>query len=64
MVIPHQLSVLRIVNHRPKWYNMICGYNINDKAKLAKGILESQIVMLGCEIGLKLKNVLNRVFSI
>jgi dephospho-CoA kinase len=28
------------VNHRQEWYEAICEYNKNDKAKLAKGILE------------------------
>jgi hypothetical protein len=37
------------VNHRAEWYNMICGYNINDKAKLAKGILE----ITDCYVGMR-----------
>ena len=37
------------VNHRAEWYNMICGYNINDKAKLAKGIL----AMADCYVGMR-----------
>lgn len=28
------------VNHRDEWYNAICEYNINDRARLAKKILE------------------------
>lgn len=28
------------VNHRAEWYNMICEYNKNDKARLAKDILK------------------------
>jgi dephospho-CoA kinase len=28
------------MNHRPEWYQMICDYNKDDRAKLAKGILE------------------------
>jgi len=27
------------VNHRAEWYNMICDYNKDDRAKLAKSIL-------------------------
>ena len=27
------------VNHRQEWHNLICDYNKEDKARLAKGIL-------------------------
>jgi hypothetical protein len=33
------------VNHRSEWYDMICEYNLNDKAKLAKGILEITVML-------------------
>ena len=37
------------VNHRSEWYNLICGYNLEDKAKLAKGILEHA----DCYVGMR-----------
>jgi dephospho-CoA kinase len=37
------------VNHRAEWYNMICDYNKDDKAKLAKGILE----LSDCYVGMR-----------
>ena len=35
------------VNHRAEWYNMICDYNKEDKARLAKGILSSSDAYIG-----------------
>jgi len=37
------------VNHRAEWYDMICEYNKDDKAKLAKGILE----LSDCYVGMR-----------
>lgn len=37
------------VNHRAEWYNMICDYNKDDKAKLAKEILEQA----DCYVGMR-----------
>lgn len=37
------------VNHRAQWYDMICSYNKDDKAKLAKGILTST----DCYVGMR-----------
>lgn len=37
------------VNHRAEWYDMICDYNKDDKAKLAKGILE----LADCYVGMR-----------
>ena len=37
------------MNHRPEWYRMICDYNKDDKAKLAKGILEHS----DCYVGMR-----------
>jgi hypothetical protein len=37
------------VNHRSEWYDLICGYNSVDKAKLAKGILE----YADCYVGMR-----------
>ena len=38
------------VNHRAEWYNMICDYNKDDKARLAKGILESADCYVGMRV--------------
>jgi hypothetical protein len=35
------------VNHRQEWYEAICEYNKDDKAKLAKGILERSDTYIG-----------------
>src|SRR5690606_30083610 len=37
------------VNHRQEWYEMICEYNIEDRARLAKGILERA----DCYVGMR-----------
>ena len=37
------------MNHRQEWYEMICDYNVDDKARLAKGILE----MADCYVGMR-----------
>lgn len=37
------------INHRPEWYEMICSYNEQDRAKLAKGILKSA----DCYVGMR-----------
>lgn len=37
------------VNHRPEWYQMICDYNKDDLAKLAKGILS----ITDCYVGMR-----------
>ena len=37
------------VNHRSEWYNLICDYNSEDKARLAKGILE----YADCYVGMR-----------
>lgn len=37
------------INHRPEWYDMVCGYNENDKALLAKGIL----TLTDCYVGMR-----------
>jgi len=36
-------------NHRSEWFNMICDYNKDDKARLAKGILE----LNDCYVGMR-----------
>lgn len=40
------------VNHRPEWYQMICDYNKDDLAKLAKGILS----ITDCYVGMRDRN--------
>jgi len=35
------------INHRPEWYQMICDYNKDDKAKLAKEILKYNNTYVG-----------------
>lgn len=37
------------VNHRQEWYEAICEYNKDDKARLAKGILE----IADCYVGMR-----------
>jgi dephospho-CoA kinase len=37
------------MNHRPEWYEMICDYNKDDRARLAKGILEHA----DCYVGMR-----------
>ena len=37
------------VNHRPEWYQMICEYNKDDKARLAKDILK----LNDCYVGMR-----------
>lgn len=37
------------INHRAEWYDMICDYNKEDRAKLAKGILERT----DCYVGMR-----------
>ena len=37
------------MNHRQEWYEAICDYNKDDKAKLAKGILERS----DCYVGMR-----------
>ena len=37
------------VNHRAEWYELICDYNKDDKARLAKGIL----ALNGCYVGMR-----------
>ena len=37
------------VNHRQEWYELICDYNKDDRARLAKGILEHS----DCYVGMR-----------
>jgi hypothetical protein len=47
------------VNHRSEWYDMICEYNLNDKAKLAKGILE----ITDCYVGMRDRNEISECIN-
>jgi len=42
-------------NHRAEWYQMICEYNKDDRAKLAKGILE----LNDCYVGMRDRDEIN-----
>ena len=35
------------VNHRKEWHDLICDYNVSDKARLAKDILEKSDIYVG-----------------
>lgn len=37
------------INHRAEWYDLICDYNVDDRARLAKGILERA----DCYVGMR-----------
>lgn len=43
------------VNHRQEWYEMICDYNKDDRARLAKGILS----MADCYVGMRDREEIN-----
>ncbi len=43
------------VNHRAEWKNLICEYNKEDRAKLAKGILEHS----DCYVGMRDREEIN-----
>jgi hypothetical protein len=48
------------VNHRSEWYDLICGYNSVDKAKLAKGILEYADCYVGMRDSDEIKECINQ----
>ena len=43
------------MNHRAEWYNMICEYNKDDRARLAKGILKNS----DCYVGMRDRDEIN-----
>jgi hypothetical protein len=47
------------VNHRPEWYKAICEYNIEDKARLAKGILKRT----QCYVGMRDRDEIEECLS-
>jgi hypothetical protein len=48
------------VNHRKEWYDLICGYNLEDKAALAKAILERADMYVGMRSADEIKECLNQ----
>ncbi len=48
------------VNHRTEWYQMICNYNISDKARLAKDILEHNNTYVGMRDWAEIKECQNQ----
>ena len=48
------------VNHRAEWHQLICEYNIEDKAKLAKGILEYADCYVGMRDYREIKECINQ----
>jgi hypothetical protein len=48
------------VNHRAEWHQLICEYNINDKARLAKGILEHADCYVGMRDYREIKECINQ----
>lgn len=48
------------VNHRAEWHQLICEYNIEDKARLAKGILEQADCYVGMRDYREIKECINQ----
>jgi len=48
------------VNHRAEWHQLICEYNIEDKARLAKGILEKADCYVGMRDYREIKECINQ----
>lgn len=48
------------VNHRAEWHQLICEYNIEDKAKLAKGILGYADCYVGMRDYREIKECINQ----
>lgn len=48
------------LNHRAEWYQLICGYNINDKARLAKEILKDNNTYVGMRDKDEIKECVNQ----
>ena len=48
------------VNHRAEWKDMICDYNKDDRAKLAKGILEKSDCYVGMRDREEIQECLNQ----
>ena len=48
------------VNHRKEWHDLICDYNKEDKARLAKGILERADMYVGMRSSEEIRECLNQ----
>lgn len=48
------------MNHRQEWYELICEYNKEDKARLAKGILERTDCYVGMRDHVEIEECLNQ----
>lgn len=48
------------VNHRAEWHQLICEYNVDDKAKLAKGILKYADCYVGMRDYREIKECINQ----
>lgn len=48
------------VNHRAEWHDMICEYNKDDKARLAKGILERADIYVGMRSSAEIKECIRQ----
>ena len=48
------------MNHRQEWYELICGYNKDDKAKLAKEILKYNNTYVGMRDSAEIKECLKQ----
>jgi dephospho-CoA kinase len=48
------------VNHRAEWHQLICEYNIDDKSRLAKGILENNDAYVGMRDSREIKECISQ----
>lgn len=48
------------VNHRAEWHDLICEYNAEDKARLAKGILERADMYVGMRSSAEIRECLEQ----
>lgn len=53
------------VNHREEWHNLICEYNKDDKARLAKDIMRNSDCYVGMRSSAEIKECMNQnIFDI
>ena len=48
------------INHRAEWHKLICEYNIDDKARLAKEILKDSDMYVGMRSNIELEECQNQ----
>lgn len=48
------------LNHRPEWYDLICKYNLEDKARLAKDILKTSNIYVGMRSNVEVEECLKQ----